>query len=191
MADILPDSNNLLVPTPMNSLQKSSQTVLTMMRIVFEYASNKSSRMALFLHLDNTGERNEAHVGVLFSFGGKWLEAHELNQSGIKDFTFDVSNERQMQMMGYIGEELANNLVPSFLIEGRKVPNEVWSTYDVATDKHYVTYGFDYGNTVDFEEYFTNFKKELSGESTSSLQFVNRFLNKSWMDTGWEASELW
>ena len=133
--------DSLSVEQPILTFEEQASNILrTMLRTALGYASDKPDGVYVYIQID--GEK--ASMDTLYRINNKFYETNTLNNANIKDFTFNVSIERQTQLLQYFTKDLTEKLIPLFLQNKKNLPNEIWTSYDLKTNEQSTTYGYSF-----------------------------------------------
>lgn len=138
---MIEDDDIFSVERPISTFEEQASNVLrTMLRTALGYASDKPDAVYVYIQINE----EKASMDALYRINNKFYETNTLNNSHLKNFTFDVSVERQKQLLQYLSKDLTESLLPLFLQNKKALPNEIWTSYDLKTNEQSTTYGYGF-----------------------------------------------
>lgn len=146
-----------------------------LMRTALAYADDLPTHVYMYTQMTE----ETAFVNFLFKVNGKIVEANALNKAKLKGHTFDVSEERQMELQGYIAGDMGERLLPLFYANHKKMPNEIYAWIDVSEQFPKCSLIYNYGKNKkenpDLTETISEWKKQLENPESVGIdsdQFV-------------------
>jgi len=146
-----------------------------LMRTALAYADDHPTHVYMYIQMT----KETAFVNFLFKVNGKIVETNTLNEAKLKGHTFDVSEERQMELQGYIAGDMGERLIPLFHANHKKMPSEIYAWIDVSEQFPKCSLIYNFGKkekeNPDLIETISEWKKQLENPESVGLdsdQFV-------------------
>lgn len=125
--------DDLLTPTPTFE-ELLSQSLLSILRSVFEYSGDTSDAVCLFIEFNRFS--NDVSYMPLFRYGKDFYNADEISVMSESSKSTDVDSRSESWLDDLLGDYITKSLVPLYGRHHKMIPTQIWVFYDLVEEKH-------------------------------------------------------
>lgn len=125
--------DDLLTPPPTFE-ELLSQSLLSILRSVFEYSGDTSDAVCLFIEFNRFS--NDVSYMPMFRYGKDFYNADEISVMSESSKSTDVDNRSESWLDDLLRDYITNSLVPLYGRHHKMIPTQIWVFYDLIEEKH-------------------------------------------------------
>ena len=125
--------DDLLTPPPTFE-ELLSQSLLSILRSVFEYSGDTSDAVCLFIEFNRFS--NDVSYIPMFRYGKDFYTADEITVMSESSKSTDVDNRSESWLDDLLRDYITNSLVPLYGRHHKMIPTQIWVFYDLIEEKH-------------------------------------------------------
>lgn len=124
--------DDLLTPPPTFE-ELLSQSLLSVLRSVFEYSGDTSDAVCLFIEFNRFS--NDVSYMPMFRYGKDFYNANEISVMSESNKSTDVDRSESW-LDDLLKNYITNSLVPMYDRHHKMIPTQIWVFYDLVEEKH-------------------------------------------------------
>lgn len=123
-----------LLTTPPTFEELLSQSMLSILRSVFEYSGDTADAVCLFIEFNRFSD--DVSYMPMFRYGKDFYNADEISVMSENSKSTDVDNKSESWLDDLLGDYITNSLVPLYGRHHKMIPTQIWVFYDLVEEKH-------------------------------------------------------
>lgn len=125
--------DDLLTTTPTFE-ELLSQSMLSILRSIFEYSGDTADAVCLFIEFNRFSD--DVSYMPMFRYGKDFYNADEISVMSENSKSTDVDNKSESWLDDLLGDYITNSLVPLYGRHHKMIPTQIWVFYDLVEEKH-------------------------------------------------------
>lgn len=122
-----------LLTTPPTFEELLSQSMLSILRSVFEYSGDTADAVCLFIEFSKSSD--DVSYMPMFRYGKDFYNADEISVMSESSKSTDV-DKSESWLDDLLGDYITNSLVPLYGRHCKLIPTQIWVFYDLIEEKH-------------------------------------------------------
>lgn len=123
-----------LLTTPPTFEELLSQSMLSILRSVFEYSGDTADAVCLFIEFNRFSD--DVSYMPMFRYGKDFYNADEISVMSENSKSTDVDNKSESWLDDLLRDYITNSLVPLYGLHHKMIPTQIWVFYDLVEEKH-------------------------------------------------------
>lgn len=124
-----------LLTTPPTFEELLSQSMLSILRSVFEYSGDTADAVCLFIEFSKSS--SDVSYMPMFRYGKDFYNADEISVMSESSKSTDVDKSKSESWLdGLLRDYITNSLVPLYGRHHKMLPTQIWVFYDLVEEKH-------------------------------------------------------
>lgn len=123
-----------LLTTPPTFEELLSQSMLSILRSIFEYSGDTADAVCLFIEFNRFSD--DVSYMPMFRYGKDFYNADEISVMSENSKSTDVDNKSESWLDDLLGDYITNSLVPLYGRHHKMIPTQIWVFYDLVEEKH-------------------------------------------------------
>lgn len=123
-----------LLTTPPTFEELLSQSMLSILRSVFEYSGDTADAVCLFIEFNRFSD--DVSYMPMFRYGKDFYNADEISVMSENSKSTDVDNRSESWLDDLLRDYITNSLVPLYVRHHKMIPTQIWVFYDLVEEKH-------------------------------------------------------
>lgn len=124
-----------LLTTPPTFEELLSQSMLSILRSVFEYSGDTADAVCLFIEFSKSS--SDVSYMPMFRYGKDFYNADEISiMSESSKSTYVDKSKSESWLDGLLRDYITNSLVPLYGRHHKMIPTQIWVFYDLVEEKH-------------------------------------------------------
>lgn len=122
-----------LLTTPPTFEELLSQSMLSILRSVFEYSGDTADAVCLFIEFNRFSD--DVSYMPMFRYGKDFYNADEISVMSESSKSTDVDRSESW-LDNLLRDYITNSLVPMYDRHHKMIPTQIWVFYDLVEEKH-------------------------------------------------------
>lgn len=123
-----------LLTTPPTFEELLSQSMLSILRSVFEYSGDTADAVCLFIEFSKSS--SDVSYMPMFRYGKDFYNADEISVMSKSSKSTDVDSRSESWLDDLLRDYITNSLVPLYGRHHKMIPTQIWVFYDLVEEKH-------------------------------------------------------
>lgn len=124
-----------LLTSPPTFEELLSQSMLSVLRSVFEYSGDTADAVCLFIEFSKSS--SDVSYMPLFRYGKDFYNADEISVMSESSRSTDVDKSKPESWLDdLLRDYITNSLVPLYGRHHKMIPTQIWVFYDLVEEKH-------------------------------------------------------
>lgn len=123
-----------LLTTPPTFEELLSQSMLSILRSVFEYSGDTADAVCLFIEFNRFSD--DVSYMPMFRYGKDFYNADEISVMSENSKSTDVDNRSESWLDDLLRDYITSSLVPLYGRHHKMIPTQIWVFYDLIEEKH-------------------------------------------------------
>ena len=123
-----------LLTTPPTFEELLSQSMLSILRSVFEYSGDTADAVCLFIEFNRFSD--DVSYMPMFRYGKDFYNADEISVMSENSKSTDVDNRSESWLDNLLRDYITKSLVPLYDRHHKMIPTQIWVFYDLIEEKH-------------------------------------------------------
>jgi hypothetical protein len=111
-----------------------SQSMLSVLRSIFEYSGDTADAVCLFIEFSKSS--SDVSYMPMFRYGKDFYNADEISVMSENSKSTDVDNRSESWLDDLLRDYITNSLVPLYGRHHKMIPAQIWVFYDLVEEKH-------------------------------------------------------
>ena len=161
-----------LLTTPPTFEELLSQSMLSILRSVFEYSGDTADAVCLFIEFNRFSD--DVSYMPMFRYGKDFYNADEISVMSENSKSTDVDNRSESWLDNLLRDYITKSLVPLYDRHHKMIPTQIWVFYDLIEEKHTDEMAIHLHVMYDLS---TNSRTKTSDIDESVRSWVSRTMN--------------
>ena len=122
-----------LLTTPPTFEELLSQSMLSILRSIFEYSGDTADAVCLFIEFNRFSD--DVSYMPMFRYGKDFYNANEISVMSESSKSTDVDRSESW-LDDLLRDYITNSLVPLYGRHHKMIPTQIWVFYDLVEEKH-------------------------------------------------------
>lgn len=123
-----------LLTTPPTFEELLSQSMLSILRSIFEYSGDTADAVCLFIEFNRFSD--DVSYIPMFRYGKDFYNADEISVMSESSKSTDVDNRSESWLDDLLRDYITKSLVPLYDRHHKMFPTQIWVFYDLIEEKH-------------------------------------------------------
>lgn len=123
-----------LLTTPPTFEELLSQSMLSILRSIFEYSGDTADAVCLFIEFNRFSD--DVSYMPMFRYGKDFYNADEISVMSENSKSTDVDNRSESWLDNLLRDYITKSLVPLYDRHHKMIPTQIWVFYDLVEEKH-------------------------------------------------------
>lgn len=123
-----------LLTTPPTFEELLSQSMLSILRSIFEYSGDTADAVCLFIEFSRFSD--DVSYMPMFRYGKDFYNADEISVMSKSSKSTDVDSRSESWLDDLLGDYITKSLVPLYDRHHKMIPTQIWVFYDLIEEKH-------------------------------------------------------
>lgn len=123
-----------LLTTPPTFEELLSQSMLSILRSIFEYSGDTADAVCLFIEFNWFSD--DVSYMPMFRYGKDFYNADEISVMSKSNKSTDVDSRSESWLDDLLGDYITKSLVPLYDRHHKMIPTQIWVFYDLIEEKH-------------------------------------------------------
>ena len=123
-----------LLTTPPTFEELLSQSMLSILRSIFEYSGDTADAVCLFIEFSKFS--SDVSYMPMFRYGKDFYNADEISVMSKSSKSTDVDSRSESWLDDLLGDYITKSLVPLYDRHHKMIPTQIWVFYDLVEEKH-------------------------------------------------------
>lgn len=161
-----------LLTTPPTFEELLSQSMLSILRSVFEYSGDTADAVCLFIEFNRFSD--DVSYMPMFRYGKDFYNADEISVMSENSKSTDVDNRSESWLDDLLRDYITNSLISMYRRHHKMIPTQIWVFYDLVEEKHTDEMAIHLHVMYDLS---TNSRTKTSGIDESVRSWVSRTMS--------------
>jgi len=161
-----------LLTTPPTFEELLSQSMLSILRSIFEYSGDTADAVCLFIEFSRFSD--DVSYMPMFRYGKDFYNADEISVMSENSKSTDVDNRSESWLDNLLRDYITKSLVPLYDRHHKMIPTQIWVFYDLIEEKHTDEMAIHLHVMYDLS---TNSRTKTSDIDESVRSWVSRTMN--------------
>ena len=124
-----------LLTTPPTFEELLSQSMLSILRSIFEYSGDTADAVCLFIEFNRFSD--DVSYMPMFRYGKDFYNANEISVMSESSKSTDVDKSKPESWLDdLLKDYITNSLIPMYRRHHKMIPTQIWVFYDLVEEKH-------------------------------------------------------